>query len=107
MKFIYNNDRGVFMELLQFLLTFLLKEYGGEKLTPLLNALNNGSFNLQSLLSFITPETLEPILKNLFGAKNEPCTQNFNVQGYGLKPIAQIADRDIVYTLNKYLSAQV
>ena len=105
MNFIYYNVSGVIMEILQFLLSFLLKEYGGEKLAPLINAFKDGNFNIQNLLSCLTPEMIAPILKFFTGDQNnKPCPQNFSGQGYGLNPIAQIADKDIVYTLNKYLS---
>lgn len=93
------------MEILQLLLSFLLKEYGGEKLAPVINSLKSGGFNLQSLLSSITPEMLAPIFSLFSGVQNnKPCAETFSEQGYGLKPIAQIADKDIVYTLNRYLS---
>ena len=93
------------MEILQLLLSFLLKEFGGEKLAPILNGLQNGNFNLQNILSSITPEMLSSVFK-LFSSEqnNTPCPDIFSGQGYGLNPIAQIADKDIVYTLNKYLS---
>ena len=90
------------MEILQILLSFLLKEFGGEKLQPLLNAVKENGFNLQSIMSCLTPETLAPLFQSLFSGKNKPCTEENSAQGYGLSSIADIADKDIVYALNKY-----
>ena len=66
------------MEILQLLLSFLLKEFGGEKLTPILSGLQNGNFNLQNILSSITPEMLSSVFKLFSGEQNnKPCPDIF------------------------------
>ena len=90
------------MDLLQFLLSFILKEFGGEQLLPIVSALKDSGFDLKTLLSHLTPDMVAPFIENIITNKNQPCNQNSSVQGYGLSAIADIADKDIVYTLNKY-----
>ncbi|MBR2499199.1 MAG: hypothetical protein IKB67_05760 [Clostridia bacterium] len=91
------------MEILRILLSFLLKEFGGEQLQPLINAFKENGFNLKSALSCLTPEMIAPIFQMLFNGKTtKPCAENNSAQGYGLSAIADIADKNIVFTLNKY-----
>ncbi len=89
------------MEILRFLISFFLKEYGGEKFAPLMNELSKNNFDLKSFLKNINLESIAPIISALFqNAKNRP-TESAE-RNYSLAPIAGIADKDIVYTLNKY-----
>lgn len=84
------------MEILRFLLSFLLKEYGGDDLGRILQALNSGEFDLKTFLDGIKIESLAPILKNIFGAKNPSEVSD------GLSPVLDIADKDIIDALNCY-----
>lgn len=88
------------MEILQFLLSLLTNDKNKGVLSSILELLSKGSFDLKSILSSLNLETLAPILKEFFNKKPRP-TQSVE-RGYGLNPIAKIADKDIVYTLNKY-----
>lgn len=90
------------MEILRFLISFFLKEYGGEKFAPLLNELSKNNFDLKSLLNNVNLESLAPLLSAFMKntTKNRP-TESAE-RNYSLAPIAGIADKDIVYTLNKY-----
>ena len=90
------------MEILQKILSFFLQEYGGEKLAPLLRLLSENSFNLKSLLNSLNFEQVFPLVKDLFAfnEKNNP-TETVGYKN-GLKPIAFVADKDIVYSLNQY-----
>ena len=89
------------MEILRFFLTFLLKEYGGE-LKPVIDAFSQNNFDLKKVLNNLDVEKLAPIIKSFFekGAKTRPT--NVGRDYYGLTPISGIADKDIIYTLNKY-----
>lgn len=92
------------MELLQFLTSFFIENFGGEKLAPIFNALKNNSFDLSKLLN---PETLKafmPVIKDLFTAQNKTPTDFTVGEDFRLSPIANIADKDIVYTLNRYFN---
>ncbi|MBQ8426435.1 MAG: hypothetical protein IJX16_01590 [Clostridia bacterium] len=92
------------MELLQFLISFLLKELGGEKLAPVFNSLKDNSFDLSKLLNPETLSTFVPIIKDFFKQQNKTPTDFTVGEDYKLSPIARIADKDIVYTLNRYFN---
>ncbi len=93
------------MEILQFLLSFFLKEYGGafNNIVPIIESLRENSFDLKKTLSSLNPEVLEPILKTFAsgfgGIKNNDGYPKDN----RLSPIINIADKEIVYALNRYL----
>ncbi len=91
------------MELLQFLLSFFASEYG-DKLKPVLTLLEKNNFDIRKTLGSIDLETIAPIIKDFMekGMKNRPESSERNI--VGISPIANIADKDIVYTLNKYFS---
>ena len=100
MPLIYYIVSGKVMEILQFILSFLIKEYGGEELNSVFDQLKSGNYDLKNFIGTLTPEKIAPIIKKFFGdGKNSP-TENFSD---GLSPIINIADRDIVYSLNGYL----
>ena len=88
------------MEILQFLLSFLLDEYGAGALKPILDGFLDNSFDIKKTLSGIKAKDLLPILQDfLSGTKNTPSD---NGRGYKTMPIESIADKSIVETLNKY-----
>lgn len=94
------------MEILQFLLSFLLGEQGKQKLEPIFNLFKEKSFDLNKILHNLNPEVIAPLLKDLFSAfENKTPPTDFSVRGdYKLEPIARIADKDTVYTLNLYFT---
>ena len=78
---------------------------GLSALIPVINALKDNSFDLQKTLNNIAPETLAKLGGELI--KSAESSQTFNeVKKNGVSPIANIADKDIVYTLNRYISAE-
>lgn len=88
------------MEILQFLLNFFLNELGIEDATSLFG-LKDGNFDLKSFLNNLSPEKVAPIIETVFKNANEKSPpENFG----GLAPIASIADRDIIYSLNGYFA---
>jgi hypothetical protein len=92
------------MEILQFLIDFFIKELGEEKLAPVFNALKNNSFDLKSLLNPQMLATIMPIIQEFFQSQNKTPTDFSVGEEFKLSPIALIADKDIVYTLNKYFT---
>ncbi|MBE7086704.1 MAG: hypothetical protein E7369_00205 [Clostridiales bacterium] len=88
------------MELLQFILSFFLKEFGLSNLEPIIDGLKNNSLDLKSILSTLTPEMLSPILNGLF-KKQDPSP---NEGSKGVSPIISFADKQIVDTLNAYFA---
>ena len=90
------------MEILQFLLSFLSNNQNREVLNNLVSLFQNGSFDLNKILSSITPEMLEPLIKSFMNNEKSPHPNDFG-RGVGLEPIINIADKDIVYSLNKIM----
>lgn len=90
------------MNLLQILTSFLSNSENSKALINLLADLLNGNFNLENFLKNINIEKVFNILSPLLqtnGANDK--SQNQNV-GLALKPITPFADKDVVYSLNKY-----
>lgn len=90
------------------ILKILAELMSGEKkdsVISLLNALKNNSFNLKETLKNIKPETLAPLFKTF--AENQAKTETFSAETSGVAPIANIADKEIVYALNRYVSAKI
>ena len=93
------------MEILQFLISFFLNEYGGEKLQSVFKVLKDNSFDIGKVIKNLTPETVAPILKEFLKPNKNNTPTDFSVgEDYKLDPIARIADKDIVYTLNRYFN---
>ncbi len=96
------------MDILQ-LLSFLLKDEKIKSIAPILDLLQKNSFNLVETLKNLNLETVAPIIKSFMqNASNSNQKENptdFSVGNFhGLNPIANIADKDIVYALNKYFA---
>ena len=90
------------MEILK-MLSDMLSGNNAEPLFALLNALKNNSFNVKEALKNISPESLAPLFKSFSEAAKSETTSPLN----GVTPIANIADREIVYALNRYLSSEI
>ena len=89
------------MEILQNLLSFFLNEYNGGKFKPLFDLLKNNSFDIKKAISNLNLDAIAPLIQE-FMQKNNPTQTQSVGRDYGLNPIAKIADKDIVYTLNQY-----
>ena len=92
------------MEILQFLLSFLSKELGNDGLTQIFNAFKQNNFDLKQVIKNLTPDMLAPIIKTFMQNKNRP--EYSKGRNFGLSPVAGFADKDIVFTLNKYFYSQ-
>lgn len=87
------------MEILQFLLSEFLKNGQNESLKPLFELLKNNSFDIKKVIKNLSPEVIMPFIQKFSGQnKSRANARQFNA----ISPIANIADRDIVYSLNKY-----
>lgn len=91
------------MEILQFLISFLSNPQNVDKFSGLLNAFSKGQLSIDSILKNIDLKTLLPLIKDLFINGQNKSPTDWVEQGEGLSPIANVADKDIVFTLNKYL----
>lgn len=92
------------MEILQFLLSEFLKNGGNDNLKPIIDLFKDNSFDLKKVLKNLSPELLAPVIKSFSGQNKSRAEAR---RDYGVTPISKIADKDIVYTLNKYLSSNV
>ena len=104
MKIIHYNVSGKVMEILQQFLSFIIKEFGLTNLAPLLSGLGNGNFNLQNFLSNLKLENLMPIISTFMNVLNKNPTETVGIY-HGLTPIENIADKEIVLTLNNYFGS--
>lgn len=93
------------MEILKFLLSFFMEEYGGKDLNGVFKLLEENSFDIKKTIKNLTPETAAPIIKAMMsGIKNKGGTEKNVTDSLRLDPISSFADREIVDTLNKYFS---
>ena len=93
------------MDLLQFLLSLFNGSKDFEKFAPLLELLKNNSFNLSQTLQNLNLQTLAPIIQAFIKDapfKNQNPTDFSVGNNFGLNPITPIADKEIVYSLNKF-----
>lgn len=92
------------MELLQFLLSFLSKEFGGGNFEPIFNLFKNNSFDLKKTLSNLDLSAISSLMKDFaFSNKTAPSKSSFE-RASGLSPITSFADKEIVAKLNCYFS---
>lgn len=85
----------------------LLSSGNLQTLLPILNLLRENSFDVKKALNNLTPETLAPIIKALSENNRPTATQSsFTAEPVGVTPIANVADKEIVYILNRYLSSE-
>lgn len=94
------------MEILQFLTAFFQNNQNLKLIAPIIEILRNNNFDIKRALSSLTPEMIKPIIEQ-FSVVMNSAPNNFKQSGQGLTPISNIADKDIVYSLNKYLSQSV
>lgn len=94
------------MEILQILLSLLAKAESAGQLEPLVNLFKENEFDFKKVIKNLKPETILPLLGGfLNGQKNSP-TEKVG-RGEGLNPIAKIADKEIIYTLERYFHEPV
>ncbi len=93
------------MELLQFLISFFLKNGGGEKFAPIFDLLQKNNFDVKNILSNLSFESIAPILESLnFNQNKSPQEDNSSYEQNSLSPISDFCDKDIVACLNNYFS---
>jgi carbonic anhydrase len=94
------------MEILQVLLSLLLNGKNFESFAPILNAFKENDFDLKKVLESIDLKSLMPFITSFLNDKKQ--SPNVSVgQGFGLSPIAKIADKEIIYSLNQYFHEQI
>lgn len=86
----------------------LLSGTGAETVLPLINLLRENSFDLKKVAQNITPEKIIPVVQAFATAKSasDEKTAPFGAKKGGALTIANVADKEIIYCLNRYLSAE-
>ena len=93
------------MDLEQLLATLFGNDKFITALSPIIEHLRQNSFDIKKTLASLNPEMLRPIVKEFMSnMNNRPTT--FVERDAGLVPISNIADKDIVYALNRYLGQE-
>lgn len=91
------------MEILQKLISSLLNGENADGFSQILKLLSENNFDVKKVLSRINPQALIPLLLK-FIESAKPNNANTVNTGAGLSPIASIADKEIIYSLNRYFS---
>ncbi len=98
------------MEILKTLLSFFIKEEKFKNFAPVLELLSKNDFDLAKTLKNLNLDAVAPIIRafmeNFSGAnaqKNSPPDFSGGDVSH-LNPIANLADKEIIYTLNKYFA---
>lgn len=86
----------------------LFSDKTAETVLPILNLLRENSFDLKKVMQNLTPEKIIPVVQAFAAAKGGENNANppFNAQKSGVSAIANVADKEIVYCLNRYLNAE-
>ena len=80
-----------------------------ETVLPIMNLLRENSFDLKKVAQNLTPEKIIPIVQAFAQAKSgvsETNSEPVNAQKDGVGAIANVADKEIVYCLNRYLNSE-
>ena len=93
------------MEILQFLAQLFANEQNSKIITPILELLKQNNFDLRKVLANVDPKTLAPIIKEFMSNMQNRPTDSVR-RNNGLSPISNIADKDIIFSLNKYLGQE-
>ncbi len=91
------------MEILQKLISSLLNGENADGFSQILKLLSENNFDVKKVLSRINPQALIPLLLK-FIESAKPNNASMVNTGAGLSPIASIADKEIIYSLNRYFS---
>ena len=91
------------MELLQIFSTLFGDNKFVNLISPIIELLRQNSFDIKKALESADPEMLKPIVEEFIkNINNRPAQSAERVDG--LMPISNIADKDIVFALNKFLA---
>lgn len=92
------------MEFLELLLKNFTDENTASALSSLLKTVSENGFDLNKIMKTADISALLPLLGGLFSGGNaaeKPKAEEANP----LAPVSSVADRDIVFALNRYLAA--
>ncbi len=92
------------MEILQLLINQFLDENKAKALQPFLKLLSENNFDIKRVLKNINPQMLASVFSSAF--KNQNRATNVARYSYGVEPISNIANKEVVFALNKYFGSR-
>lgn len=95
------------MEILQFLLSLMMKDSNLNTFSSILEKLKESNFDLKRVLSSISPEMIFPLISSFMqdkGQNKSPSSSSYEEEG--LRTISSFADKQIVECLNCYFSRE-
>lgn len=102
MKDIYYIVSEEVMEILQVLLSLFSNGQNMQVIKDIFLLLKQNDFDIRKTILNLDSKTIEPIIEQFVKNINNRPTETVG-RYQGLTPISNIADKDIVYCLNKYL----
>ena len=93
------------MEILQFLLSFFIEEYGAEGLSRLLKSAAENGLDIKSIFPSLNANDISDALNSLFNNNaygNKKDGRN-NTPVYGVTPLKNIADKELLTRLENYV----
>ena len=91
------------MEILQFLLSSFLEQKNFKKFLPIFELLKENSFDIKTTVKNLNVQTVAPIIKEFINFNNNDNLHNEKDEKYyGTSPIIDIADKNIIWTLNRH-----
>lgn len=95
------------MEILQFLLSYVLKESNLSAIAPLIDKLKENNFDLKKVISNLNPQTILPLISAFMqGTAQNKNPSPSRCEEEGLRPLNDFADKQIVECLNSYFSRE-
>ena len=96
------------MEILQTLLSYLLKNPNLQNFSPIIESLKQNNFDFKKVLSNLNLENIMPMFNSImqtFGQNKNPSPSFYEEEG--LNPINDFADKQIIDSLNCYFSREI
>lgn len=91
---------------IEYILNNFLKGDMKDKISPVLEMLAKNNFDISKVIKNLDVTTVAPLLGSLFEAfsARKGAAQTAQAAANPLAPISSVADRDIIYSLNRYLA---
>ena len=84
----------------------LIPNTNADALLPVINLLRENSFDLKKVAQSLTPEKIAPIIETFSKSAERAAETRKAEHANGVAPIANVANKEIIYTLNRYLSTE-
>ena len=92
------------MEILQFLISYLLENSNNQRFLPIIELLKQNSFDVKKTVRNLNVQTVAPIIRSFLDITNNSNTQQKESEFCGTKPIVDFADQKIILSLNSFFA---